>query len=174
MFAKHSFTIALCAALTASACSRHEAGANEVAVAPATPQLLLTRDAYLGAVDSLLKGMRGKAKRVWIEGPGAVWLTQADLHRLQARRGNGFRNCPGEPTLVLKVPVQRAPHRVEFYMIERAGGNPLPSVFQFACADGRCSLRAHLYTNELMVGTCGPGVEFGLRPRLHPLTGALQ
>jgi hypothetical protein len=166
--------VGLYALLGTGACTRHRPPATEVSAEVTQPPLAISREAYLGAIDSSLARIRGKAKRVWIEGAGSVWLTPLELRARRAKPGTGFRTCPPEPTLRLDVPVTRSANRVDLRVTEGGPGGSLPRMYEFVCAGDQCQLRDDYPTNELVVATCGPGVEFGRQPPRHPLTQSVQ
>ena len=168
---RHAPVVALCALLGVSACSRHRSPAMEV---DAQPPLPLSRDGYLGAIDSSLARMRGKAKRVWIDGAGSVWLTPSELRLRRVQRGNGFRKCPPEATLRIDAPVTRSADRVDLRLTEGGPDRSLPRMYEFVCVGGQCRLKRAYPTNELVVATCGPGAEFSQQPARNPLTYSTQ
>ena len=80
--------------------------------------MLLSHDSYLASIDASLDRLSPEAKRVWIDGDGALWVSQSKLDSRHAKRGGGYDHCPGEPTLWLDVPVERGPERVDFHVVE--------------------------------------------------------
>lgn len=167
---KHAWLCGLCTVLSAGACTHHDPVQSQGTSASAQASLLITREAYLEAIDISLGRIRGNSERVWIDGLGAVWLTASDMRLRRAKRGNGSQKCPPEPALWLSQPVMRSAHRIDLHVVERGTGGSLGKVFEFVCANGQCRIKGDYDTNELMVTTCGPGVEFGRRPSRHPLT----
>jgi hypothetical protein len=161
---KSALVVTFCAALALPTCARREEAPTRVSSEGRPAPMLLSHDAYITAIEQSLARIAGNARRVWIDGAGAVWLTSSELHSHRARRGNGFKKCPGEPTLWLDPPVRRQGERVDFHIVEAAGGRALGRVYEFSCSHGTCQLKDQYGTNpELIVLTCGTGEEFGGR-----------
>ena len=164
------FRLTLCGVLILLACARREQAAEETTPSSPGDQILLSRDAYLIAIDASLVQIREGAQRPWIDDAHAVRLTRSELNSRQARRGNGFRKCPGEPTVWVESPVQRVGNRVDLHVVEAVRGRVSGRTYVFVCADSNCRLKEEYGTNESILVTCGPGVEFGSWPHQHPLT----
>jgi hypothetical protein len=167
----HPFSpLTLCAVLILLACARRERAEEETTPSSPGDQILLSRSAYLIAIDASLAQIREGAQRPWIDDAQAVRLTRSELNSRQARRGNGFRKCPGEPTLWVEAPVQRAGNNVDLHVVEAVPGRASGRTYVFVCADGNCRLKEEYGTNESILLTCGPGVEFGSQSQQSPLT----
>jgi hypothetical protein len=167
----HPFSpLTLGAVLILLACAHHEEAAETPILIAARDPILLPRDVYLSAIDASLARLRQGVQQLWIVDSQAVALTRSELRSRRVRRGNGFRKCPGEPTLWVDAPVQRAGGDVDLHVVEAAPGRAAGHAYTFLCADGNCRLNDEYGTNESILVTCGPGVEFGSWPHQHPLT----
>ena len=174
VIAKNLFLLGPCFLLSVGACAPLDPSGGRASPAISQDSLLLTRDAYLEAIDISLSRIRGNVRRVWIDGPGAAWLTAADMRLRRAKRGNGAHECPGAPALWVSAPVRRSVSRIDLNVVERSPRGTLGNRFEFVCTDGQCRLKDDAGTNELIVSGCATGIEFGARPPVHPLTQSVQ